>query len=379
MRNHPRRATTLTAAGLVALAVSVTGAARPALAGGPFEPIVGDVTGDRVPDVVVLTAAPAARSAAAVTLLCQAQVRPGLPGGGEGPPRTYTYLTLPSDQPCPDMGTAADVNGRGIDELMLTWFGGPPPVVPDSMLTVQDFRVVAVTNAQQLPSYVDNGNFNDDGLEDIYEWSDEGEGYATFLSNGDGTFRPGPEKWCATPRRLHIRDLNHNARQDALISYYDKCDDHSSGVVVTLDDGSSQVLQTDPTGERTWASSVVLANADRYPDVRTVEDGTGAVTYFVNTGSGRFVRAPVAVPDLATTRDTVPVTIPVLANDYVGPTATVGVVTPPRHGSVRVTATREIVYTPQPNQVTPDQFVYQVDEEGRSSRATVTVRLTGTG
>jgi hypothetical protein len=368
----------LTAVAVLAGVMVVGGFAVPARAAGPFEPIIGDVTGDRVPDVVVLTAIPALRAAgAAPSLNCAAEVRPGLPNGGVGEPAMYTYMTLPREQPCPDMGAAADVNGAGVDELMLTWFAGPPPAAPDSMVTVKDFHVVAVTNALYQPSYVDRGHFNGDDLEDIYEWSDQGEGYATFLSDGDGTFTPGPEKYCAKPLQSPtVRDFNHNGPQDALISYIENCADNSSGVVVVLDNGSVQQLQNDPDGLTSWTARVVHANEDGNPDILTINQQTGQQQYFINTGTGAFVLAPKAVPDHATVSNSRPTTIPVLANDYATRDVTVSITRKPRYGQVRVTSAGTVIYTPDSRHGGSDWFVYQLSERGRTSSAGVGITFT---
>ncbi|HEY0699425.1 MAG TPA: hypothetical protein VGD43_16625 [Micromonospora sp.] len=285
MWESPRRPAVLLLAGLLTLAAPVVLPATAARADGLGQPFVGDLMDGPAPDTVLLESAQSAGG-------CRLRIR----HDGGDLVTVHTYLALPSGQPCPDLGTAANLDGTGRDELVLTWFAGPPPGALDNLLVLAGLRPVRWGHGLDQPSYIDSGHFNADGYEDVYEWTDQGDGFVTYLSNGRYALAPGPERWCANPRQVRLRSFQRDPALDALISYTERCDDYSSGVVVILDDGRSQVLQNDPAGERIWWTSVVYYDADRYPDVRTVDTSTGAVTYFVNTGSGTFVRVSGAVP-----------------------------------------------------------------------------------
>ncbi|WP_157756902.1 VCBS repeat-containing protein [Plantactinospora sp. KBS50] len=266
------------AAVVILTGATILGIAAPARAGGPGESITGDFNGDGRADSAVLTAV------AAHSVDCQITVS----ASGE-PQRTYTYLSLADGQYCPDMGTAAQVDGTGPDEIVLGWFAGPPPSIDYELLTLQLFAVIGTARAIWQPCFLGRADFNGDGRDDLYEWTDQGEGYRTYLSTGTGTFEPGPQRHPGTPSQLVIRDLNHNRAMDTLLSYVDY---DASGVAVLLDGGSVQDLQRDRTAGTSWTVRVVNVNGDRYPDVLTIDRNTHRRTYFVNTGTGRFVRVP---------------------------------------------------------------------------------------
>src|SRR5206468_2561373 len=84
--------------------------------------------------------------------------------------------------------------------------------------------------------------------------------------------------------------------------------------------------------------------------------------------------APVAVDDTATTAEDTPATIAVLANDsdVDGDTLTVGLASPPAHGTASLSAGQTITYTPAPNYNGTDMFTYTVSD-GHGGTATATV------
>lgn len=103
-----------------------------------------------------------------------------------------------------------------------------------------------------------------------------------------------------------------------------------------------------------------------------------------NTGGEYFLgvnRAPVAVSDLVTTAEDTPVEIAVLANDSddagLDP-ATVVIVTGPANGTVSVSATGVVTYTPNANFSGTDSFTYTVRDGGGEAAnvATVSINVT---
>jgi ELWxxDGT repeat protein len=110
-----------------------------------------------------------------------------------------------------------------------------------------------------------------------------------------------------------------------------------------------------------------------------VSDGTVAGTHILLNLSNV---APIAGNDSASSKNDAPVTIDVLANDSesggtVDPTS-VQIVSKPAHGSVSVTASGSVVYTPVAGYSGSDSFTYSdADVQGAlSNTATVTVSVT---
>ncbi|MBO4205230.1 hypothetical protein [Micromonospora echinofusca] len=261
-----------------------------ASASGRYQPITADVTGDGRNDLSTLTeAVPPDVGTADHVRVCQVVVRPGLPGGGYGTPQAHPYLTMPEeDTYCPDMGTWTDIEGDRADELLATWFTGPPPGFEQNLITIDDFRVTDFSVGLFQPSFIGTANLDSQGLPDIYEWTDQGDGFATFLNDGSGGFVPGPMRWCANPRSVQLADFDGDGVQSAVISYFERCTDFSSGVVVLLEDGSVRQLEQDPLGLVTWTVTVADYDNDGRLDVRTVNDVTGAVHVFPGLGDDSF-------------------------------------------------------------------------------------------
>jgi hypothetical protein len=89
-------------------------------------------------------------------------------------------------------------------------------------------------------------------------------------------------------------------------------------------------------------------------------------------------RAPVAVPDSASTRPANPVTINVLANDSDpdGDTLTVTAVTDPPNGTATINPDNTVTYRPSCGFTGSDSFFYTIeDPSGLSDSALVTVNV----
>lgn len=360
---------------VAALAVLTTigGVTSVAQAAGVGEAITGDVNADGIDDLIFLGMVSPDQ--------CSVIVQYGQPDSSFRPPVAYTYLRPGgAEVVCPDVGVAVTLNGGRREDLVIGWSNGPPPSISYNLLVLDgDFRPsFGLTEAITRPKYMGTADFNGDGRMDVYSVTDEGQGYETYYSLGDGTLTVGPERFCSGPLEYTLRDFNRDGRMAALISYTEACDDDSNGVVKVSSNGELYHLQRDPTGTRTWESKVVYASDDNLIDVRTRARDTGEVEYFIQIPGGDvadFVRAPRANADKVTIHRNKVTTISVLANDYVTTGARIVIVEPPRYGTVALTGgNRMVVYRPSGSHVGKDRFVYRIVEEGqRTSTTSVSV------
>ncbi|GAB3814884.1 FG-GAP repeat domain-containing protein [Micromonospora zhanjiangensis] len=356
---------------LAAVLFAVGVAAAPASADGRNDPIAADLNGDGLTDRVTLDAVPGPVTNCAVV------VELAKPGGGYQAPQPHVYLTLPGARNyCPDLGTAVRVSSTRTD-LVVGWFSGRPPEAGSDLLVIRDFRVVGGAMGIFQPSVIGSADFNGDGRQDVYEWTDQGDGFQTFLTSGIGTLTRGPVRYCSGRPDPHLADFNRNRATDVVLGYIEGCPGYTTGVVVILDDGRQVDLQRDTFGDRTWAVGVDDFNRDGRDDVVTTDDH-GTVTHFFGNGDGTFVAGPRPSPDRVSIRRTAGranAVIAVLANDLATRRATVSIVTPPAYGRAVVSRGR-IVYTPDPGGGRADRLVYRLTDDGRSRNAAVTITFT---
>ncbi|MEV4760383.1 VCBS repeat-containing protein [Micromonospora sp. NPDC049559] len=363
-----RRIATLAATAALAPAGAV--APAPAWAGGQGDPMYGYFNADRLTDRAALTVGPAGE--------CVVVVHLGRVGGGYLPASSYVYLRPAEPGTCPDLGVAVDLGTDGTTELVVGWFSGRPAGVGHDLLVLRAFRVATGFAAIFQPSYIGLADFNGDGRQDVYEWTDQGEGFRTYLNTGTGGLTPGPVRWCSGRPEFRLVDLNRNGAMDVVISYLEGCGAYFSGVVAVLDNGTAVDLEGDPDGLAYWGVEVADVNGDTIPDVVATNRVDGRLDHFIGCGDGTFVRATRAVQDKPTVSATRRTNIPVMANDYATTAARLAIVTPPLYGTVSVTSSRSVVYTPNARSAArTDRFVYRLTEYGRTSSAAVTLRVSG--
>ncbi|MFC7545825.1 FG-GAP repeat domain-containing protein [Plantactinospora sp. GCM10030261] len=281
-----RHRITLTAAAVVA----VLATAPAAWAGRPGEAIYGDINGDRRTDRVTL--------GGGTTHGCAVDVALGHPAGGYGKPTSHAY-PVPGvpDAYCPDLGVLVDLGGDGTVELVLAWFDGAPPGHAGDLLALRDFAPVGGFRAVFQPSYLGAADFDGDGRLDLYEWTDQGEGFVTLLNTADGKLVPGPLRWCSPHYAPDVRlaDFEADGDTELLVSYQEACADAASGVSVLRGDGSRIDLERDVTATNQWSVQVLDANGDGRPDVRTT-DGAGTVHHHLSRRDGGFDLGPRGQP-----------------------------------------------------------------------------------
>ncbi|MEE6306095.1 Ig-like domain-containing protein [Plantactinospora veratri] len=354
---------------LLATAVIATGAAPPARAAGPGEPILADFNDDSTIDRAVL--------GAIHPNLCSLVVQYGSAPGVYLPPIAYVYERPggPIGTNCPDIGTAFDADNDRFDELWLAWSDRVPSDVTYNRLAIDhDFRTITTfTSPLANPLFMATADFTGNGV--VTPWAVGPGGYYTSVLT-DGVAALGPGRWCSagTPTARHA-DFDFDRRADAVLSYTDGCADHGNGVVVVQDNGNIQQLELDPTGRTIWRIQVGQLGDDRFPDIRTQNLTTDEVNYFHGTGTGTFVRGPDANTDSVQLAKVKPVAIDVLANDYASSEARVVITVPPRYGTVRVLSDRRVLYTPRQQHGRTDRFTYQLQGSGGRSSAVVTIRF----
>ncbi len=354
--------------------MAALGAVAPAAqAGVRGATIVGDFNADGIMDSAVL--------GQIRPNLCSTIVSYGTTPGVYLPPIAYTYLSPggPSFPGlCPDIGVAANLDSDPGDELWVGWTQGSPPQLDFNRLVLNPptFQPIAHYTSRIIhPVFVGVGVFGADGRQTPYSVGPGG--VINYLVNGS-TVVAGPINFCSVNSpAVELANWDRNGIDGMLVAYTDGCADGSNGVVLIRADGTTAQLELDPTGKTTWTARVVNANGDRFPDVRTINQTTGEVDYFINTGTGGeffLVKAPKANSDRVYLTNTKAVAIDVLANDFVSRYVTVSITVPPRYGTVQVLSDKRIVYRPNPTHGRTDSFTYQLSEEGKHSSATVNIQ-----
>ncbi|MBE1484742.1 Ig-like domain-containing protein [Plantactinospora soyae] len=364
------------AAAVVLITMASVGAVAPgAQAGYRGDSLYGDYNADGFLDTAVL--------GVVEPNLCSTIVTFGAAPGVFVPPIAYTYPkpgggTVFTD--CPDIGVAINLDADPNDELWVGWTPGPPPPATFSQVVLQPPTFTpAATYISQIvqPSFIDKGRFSAGGRYSPYL---VGTGGVQNFTTLDGvTWRPGPIDYCSEDApTVQLADWTRNGTDGTLVAYTRGCDDNSNGVVRIREDGSIQQLEIDLTGRTTWTARVVNANADRFPDVRTTNQLTGAVSTFINDATnapGLLIRAPKANTDSVQLAVSRAIAIDVLANDFATRDARVVVTVQPRYGTTQVLSDRRVVYRPNPTHGRTDRFTYQLVDEGRRSSANVTIRF----
>ncbi|WP_159079397.1 FG-GAP-like repeat-containing protein [Plantactinospora sp. BC1] len=344
-------------------------AAPPGRAGGPNDPLYGDLNGDGLLDRARL---------GTVTRSCAVLVESGRPEGGYLPPHSHAYRLPGPGAPtgCPDLGVAVDLDAAPVPaaELVLGWYGGNPGRSGDDLLVLRDYRVTAALPALRRPNFIGLADFDGDRRRDVYLWTNQGQGFVSFLNPGTGTLVPGPVRYCAGPLTPRLADFDSDGATDVAIAYVDGCADGAHGIVVLYGDGRVLDLQRSVGRRSGWTMQVLDADRSGVPDVLTYHRPSGDRRTFLAAGNGSFVRSPVAIRDVRTVAAGGSVRIAVLENDWASRRAGVSVLVPPAYGVVRVEG-RTIVYRPNPDSGPVDRFAYRISQDGHTSDGEVAIRI----
>ncbi|MDW5323432.1 FG-GAP-like repeat-containing protein [Plantactinospora sp. KLBMP9567] len=350
--------------------LAIATAVPPAGAAGPNDPLYGDLNGDGLLDRARLGTA--ART-------CAVLVESGRPEGGYLPVRSHPYRVPGAGAPtaCPDLGVAVDLDAApGPAELVVGWYEGNPGRSGHDLLVLRDYRVVAALPALRQLNVIGLADFDGDRRWDVYLWTDQGEGFASFLNTGTATLTPGPVRYCAGPLTPRLADFDSDGAADVAIAYIDGCADDSHGVVVVYGDGRVVDLQRGVGDRSSWTMHVLDVDHSGVPDVLTYHRPSGERRTFLAAGDGTFVRSPLATRDVVTVVAGGSVRISVLHNDWASRRARLSVLVAPANGTAEIGAGRVIVYRPGPDPDPVDRFVYRISQDGRTSDAAVSIRIT---
>jgi hypothetical protein len=246
-------------------------------AAAPGSPLYGDVNGDGRVDQVVLGSSAAG---------CTTTVRLGLAGGGYGVPVTRPYTLSEEDYMyCPDLGVVVDLGGDGQVELVLTFFdgtnGGP------GLLVLRDWTPSGGFEGQFQPSGIGTADFNGDGLMDVWQRTDQGEGFSTYLNTNDGRLVPGPLGFSSSGLfRVELTDFDGDGGTDVL-AYDGDFQDEYTDVLVGFGDGRVVELHNLGDFDAYADASIVDGNGDALPDVRVLEPN-GLDQVHLSNGDGTF-------------------------------------------------------------------------------------------
>jgi hypothetical protein len=344
-------------------------AVPPAGAAGPSDPLYGDLNGDGLLDRARLGTA---------NRSCAVLVESGRPEGDYLAPRSHPYRVPGGGAPtaCPDLGVAVDLDAApGPAELVLGWYDGNPGRSGQDLLVLRDYRVAAVLPALRQLNFIGLADFDGDRRQDLYLWTDQGEGLASFLNTGTGTLTPGPVRYCAGPLTPRLADFDSDGAADVAIAYVDGCGDDSHGVAVVYGDGRVVDLQRGVDDRSRWTMHVLDSDRSGVPDVLTYHRPSGERRTFLAAGDGTFVRSPLATRDVVTVGAGGSVRIPVLRNDWASLRARVSVSVPPAYGAVEIGADGAVVYRPDPGAGPVDRFTYRISQDGQTSDAVVSIRV----
>jgi hypothetical protein len=238
---------------------------------GSYSIKVVDVNGDGIPDIVD---ANAVNDSVSVLL--------GKGNGTFGPQQVYPVGFDPFAI------AVADFNGDGIPDIVTANRGDNT----DSVLLGNGdgtFEPYESVPAGSTPRGVAVADFTGDGEVDIVT-ADQGSNTADVLmGNGDGTFSLGSQKSAPAstlrPFQEVVADLNGDGIPDIVTA--NRSDD-SVSVLLGNRDGSFQTRETFPTGRLPISVAVADLNGDGIPDIVTADYTGSTVSVLLGNGNGTF-------------------------------------------------------------------------------------------
>jgi hypothetical protein len=260
---------------------------------GPGDSIViGDLTGDHLPDIVVGSAPSATVISTSTLTIYLAQ-----PGGGYAAPITVNVGTsLPSPKPMPLVLAVADLTGSGRQDILVgnpsdgtltvvTYFGNAlfAPMTPIALSTNSGMAFA--------PTGIAVGDFRHTGHIDVAVAHVGAKSGVTFLAgNGNGTFAKPSEisGTFSSPAAIAAADFNNDGNLDLAV-----VEDKSAGdVVILLGNGKGTFTKLGAFNAGTNPNAIAIGdlNGDGFPDI-AVTDKSGNnldVTVLLNMQGAQF-------------------------------------------------------------------------------------------
>jgi hypothetical protein len=253
---------------------------------------VGDVTGDGVPDLLVMRfdhINPFDGSAVYALVVYQ--------GKGDG---TFQQATVSPNFDLPTVGTLADLTGDG----RLDFIGGGTMSVAlaNADGTFGPEKSVGYNSVSTLPRLA-AADVNHDGRVDLVASGPHEDATLVFLGNGDGTFQVPPEVPDTTQFLMNVRlfDANGDGKPDLFRTFHTFTSAEIGEVRLGKGDGTfgPPVDVTPPAGFNFGAGPALAdVDGDGTPDAVLVADDTSTNTYQVlfysGNGDGGFA-APAVI------------------------------------------------------------------------------------
>ena len=237
------------------------------LSEGPFKPVVGDLNGDKKPEVVGIVGGSFVRVQSNLTLEAFGEI-----------------IGTAVDYQVPVTGavTLGDLNGDGALDLvgMDTSGGAADDGIVRVLLNNGDGTLAAAGSYPAKGVGVKVADLNGDGKPDVVT-----DGVSVLLNNGDGTLAPAithafyGDASYYRPSELAVGDLNGDKLLD--LAFVDTSD-HTVKVLLNAGDGTFLTTEFDYPPERK-AMQVVMGdlNGDKKPDL-AIANGDGTVTVLFN-------------------------------------------------------------------------------------------------
>ena len=216
-----------------------------------------------------------------------------LMGHGDG---TFSDETrIPTSQHAFD-ALAADVDGDGVGDLILTYYAGGRAVLMRGLGNgTFGPEIDIATGAYRLRL----ADFNDDSVPDLLQEIDSAAGgFVALLGNGDGTFTHGAAVVPGQSYNAVAADLNGDGRDDVLIVPYVPGEDpHQLLVFLGAGNGSFTPAGSLEVGDYVLSATAADVDGDGLEDIQVLTyhyrgGNNEDVTLFFSNGNGTFTLGP---------------------------------------------------------------------------------------